>query len=352
MKTAVSVWFTALMLLSASVSAQISSLPISILQKDELSESDKREVKAYVLSWTNAITKAVEEDEPDNIINARDRLVRPAASGSEGFRSDYAKLMAEAIKQATENNASLSSRLNLLIATADVQHPELADILIEAVDDQNPAIRYWGAAGLKKMTSRYIDSSTNLSDLPANVQAKIGQALLPVIAKDKEDTVFQNAAEAAARIATPGYADSLLEALDKRVNLYLQNPTLSITGPAQILKGVSSNYLGAQPAPPRASLEKLVAVTSRYQMLFHRLMQGAANDIDIQSWQSFVIDSDATLVYWTTNRLGLSEANLPEPALNPGAQLPVIRLRINNWQDTLTKELGIKKEDLDVERLP
>ncbi len=263
---------------AAGVSAQSSGLSTAVLQADPLSTAQQDQLSGFVQSQTQRLSSPdaqVVVEAREALIDVFSREIRDNASDT--FRSAYAQSVAAALLEAMPQLDTLG-KVNALLVAAHVVHADNADVILFGLQDDNPAVRYLAAKAVQGVASRaQLDDSLPLS---TGFYTQILDALGSTLPRESSDHARSMMMLAIAEIDRPQAVQTLIAALNARLQTHIADPTLVMSGEAASIERLFTR-LTANDTDAEA-YRSLMALGLRYLHVANAQLRdaGAGQDAD------------------------------------------------------------------------
>jgi hypothetical protein len=158
-----------------------------------------------------------------------------------------------------------------MIVAAKLQQPQVLDLARQAMQDEDPGLRYWASRVIRQQVQQ-------AEKMPENQRKALLQTLMSVINGDAEPRVVQSSMLALAAMPGGNADQRLLEALNGRIAVHAKNPEQSYMPEQAALQNLVGQVARRQ-ANGNASQQQIVAlarVAYRYMALIER--QAANNE--------------------------------------------------------------------------
>ncbi|MDX1681875.1 MAG: hypothetical protein R3336_02035, partial [Phycisphaeraceae bacterium] len=104
-------------------------------------------VKQYISTWVSQLSSG----DPEAVAEARGQLMEPTSPGASAiFVTGYSAEAARQLNSLLQHEQMLV-RLNTMIVASTLTGSGVADMVVEAVDDPSPAVRYWAGRTVIKV---------------------------------------------------------------------------------------------------------------------------------------------------------------------------------------------------------
>ena len=312
-----------------------------------LSSADKALIKNYISKWAPQL---VAEDDRQ-VTAAKDQLIIPLDTDSTAFfLVEYRAALRDPLRQAFESKSAskrLIVRLNAMIVAAELHDTDNINLLIQGLNDQNPAVRYWAAQAIAGLTR-----GPNLKIQQRN---KLFSALAVAVENEKIEPVLKQMMRALVRLTkhVPNAINTLLQTINKRVELHMASPQLGISAEIEGLRDLRQPLIESRAANPAATTEALrqfILVATRYHMLAAtQLEQGKVPAIHRGDYITLLNLVDNVLP-WAVRQLGVKtiSPDLKQP-IGPyleQKQWALINLRAVGWQQLLIATLEFQGKEV------
>ncbi|WP_428387591.1 HEAT repeat domain-containing protein [Mucisphaera sp.] len=180
-------------------------LPAETIQSESITPTLEQQIRVYL----NGLAPQLAEPDADLRKRTRRELVGPLnrPDATEAFQTTYSLIAAEALEPLLESD-DFATRLNAIIAVSELYTVQALDLASEALDDANPAVRYWAARCYQDVGNR-IEIST------ADVQRYIN-ALATALATETNDPTAIRIIDALGAYNDPEAISRLINALINR----------------------------------------------------------------------------------------------------------------------------------------
>lgn len=329
-------------LLTASAGAQ-DRLPAEIIgARSRLTPDQSNAISNYVAQWTKALCQGDDRQ----AIDAREKLLDPLRRGGspEFFTPVYtttvARELAAANPLASEHPVA---RTNALIVAANLNNSALYQLAINALNDANPAVRYWAAKNISMIGQAGAPPAK--PDLTAEKAAL--DALLQAVVKEESQTVLLKQLVAVTDLNIPDARAQLIPVLNQRVAKHAADLKLN---PAPELKALQELFrrIIADNSSDKNYLRMTAGVMYRYMAISAKAL--ASNlPRELQRDHERVLESgDLNLRWILQNKLNPSA----KPPMDIGALVQAkryneIQLRVEDWRKILVDPaVGFTPEQL------
>lgn len=189
----------------------------------EVSDADRSLINEF---WETSLNTMLLSDNAQDIVDIRKRVEEQAGREPLSFYTTaYINAAKEKLRTAFENAAQISDvkkrRLieqNLMILTAHLKNPSLADIALPHVNDKNTVIRYWAVKALTN--SGVIQMLTADVTADKEMETKILTALNERLAFEDQVEIQMMIINFAAAMDNPVAREILLTVAEKRIEAY------------------------------------------------------------------------------------------------------------------------------------
>ncbi|MEQ9454382.1 MAG: HEAT repeat domain-containing protein [Phycisphaeraceae bacterium] len=250
----------ALAMLPATLFAQ-DRIPAEIIQATTITQQSEQQLR----SITRQTVLVLVEPDADLRKRTRRNLTSPLtrSDATDAFRNAYSLVLVDELRPLL-SDASFETRLNAAIILSYLHAPQALDLAGQALDDENPAVRYWAARCFEDITPRV--QLTN--------QQLLGHAdlLAGRLATETSDITAIRLVEALDAFSNPDAYQPLIDALFTRATTdsnSLAPEERALTATFQWL--IRARSEGVNIEPILANLSALVIVNA--QVATERLQQ-------------------------------------------------------------------------------
>ncbi len=317
-----------------------------------LTRSQKGEVSEYVDHWFQAL----ESESSKDVGAAQKRLVAPmGANPTSHFVTEYREALGPRLAEPAASKRVVV-RLNAMIVAAALRDPQTIPALTGRLKDDNPAVRYWAAKAIVRLSERD-ETDAGGSELEAPDRKRLLDALADALDnKNENDLVIQRFVAAMVNL-TVDDAPQLLTALNKRVDVHYRNPQLSLTAEFQGLRDLRNRMIAAATRGrdvPEATIRLFTLVCARYIMMSASLLDaGEVPASRVAGHTQMAMLTDGNL-HWLVAQLGVTnpprETSTKIELLIKDRDWPTIKLRADAWENLLIDKLRFKPDALKISR--
>lgn len=198
-----------------AVSAQ-DSISQTILQAQaELSPQEQANVNAFL----DAQLARMQSNGPSEVAQGRARIAEQfTISLSENFLNYYRQELGRRAATLIKPDLPLMTRLNVAVLSAKLTGDGLLSVLQTGASDQSPAVRYWIA--------KAVGAAAKDGAFDSQQQQIVLNVLAQRLKDEDSSLVLEQIMVAIAEINLPQAIQTVLEGLDSRVALHVNNPDL------------------------------------------------------------------------------------------------------------------------------
>ncbi len=267
--------------------------------KDVLNEGDLQVIDEFV---AEAVGELVKTEDFTAISKIRTVILARSSSSKDSAKAQYGEQFAESARKYISNALEAAKQsapperrfrviLNLLILVDSLQEPQLADLAIKWLNDDNDAIRYWA---VHAVTNSGIVKKLNSAEAAnAGQVEKIAEQLKGLVdSSDPETLVLM--AEFTAEIEIPQGEELLQNIADMRIKKY-ENWTVEY----ELLDGDILKLLDGKIPPESMSKPELGRRFGQlYSYVFQRYIKGRDVLSDTQKNQlaSVLVETEASCI--------------------------------------------------------
>ncbi|MFP4145922.1 MAG: HEAT repeat domain-containing protein [Phycisphaeraceae bacterium] len=309
----------ACLLLAAPAAAQ-DRLSADLVTAEAHDQPQRQQIRDYAAQWLEVLLQG----QPEQIPQARSRLLQPLnMEPSDSFLSIYAPALqpeddgadGPVLSQGLQSDKPLATRLNTIIVLTNLPGQQSIDLLVDALEDPNPAVRYWAAKAIGRLAGENQFTTQRRQDLL--------DTLLTRLNEDETAAVCQQILLAAGEID----ATRMLEILNDRLNQIARKPGQSVLAEQVALRQFYLDLAAAGDADPDL-VEELGRTALRYLRL-------AARELDSQRVGGQQADIYAGTVRVADNALRFVHGNRNSSVDHPGSLDSLINSE--NWQTVLQR---------------
>jgi hypothetical protein len=257
-------------MIASTAAAQQAALPETLTSAQALSGDQIEQLRGYVQENAGQLLNG----SPAQSANARANLIEPLQreEASDDFVSAYSEEVAGALRDGLDREEPIV-RLNTMVVTGQLSGAVGADLAAQAVGDESPAVRYWGA----KAASRTVQGAG--SSFTESQQATLLSALRQAIETEQSPFVLEQMYAALANLDIPEARAALINELERRAQQYFESGTF--TGLRVELVGVQRLNTRTQFDIFRGELDRdaarqAVIVSAKYLQVIARAMENEA----------------------------------------------------------------------------
>ncbi len=330
------------------------SLPATLIGSNTPPSSAQQEtIATYVGYWADYLTK---RGTADAAKQARQSMVQKSQAdvATDAFRTAYAKAIQAEMASLLSENHPLAVRLNVMIVAERVGRKPLMELAETALEDPNPAIRYWGVKTLRAIA---------VGGAPgAKGRKRVVAALKERLDKETSHVVVKEVLRTLGKLGTPAATKAVLNNLKSRV-ADLQREVdkrlrADVTGLAVLTEPMFGRAAGSEAEALKELRSFLVVVAQYVQVIARKLEAGEVPDSLRPAAHRLI----RTGMEWFQGGLDIFDPNYtPRPALAAPVQnkkYTKLLKRVRKWVGTsdepgiLTKsKLNIPRKDLRVPKV-
>lgn len=316
-------------------------------------------IETYVKTWSAQLLAA--KDDP-SIVEARQQLLEPVQRQAP---VQTTPVVADAIARATAamlkpviKNPDDLARMNALIVLSQMPTGESAPILAAGLTDDNRGIRYWAAKAVAEVGKFAQPGQSPFTD---KQQQDLLAALNKVMPTETSAMVLEQMYRALGSLTIPAAQKSLLDILDQRIRLHVQQVNPGLRADAKGINNLYSRLIVQQAVGNNvnAPLQHLIASSAKYALVAAKGLQAGNVPQDLVPVCINLIEIVDDVF---SNMLKhFDSGHMPGPSLTAPAragQFPVLLLNTLDWVGDVTQnkpgilttsKIAIPIEDL---RLP
>ena len=321
--------------------------PLPTDKNEALNFADKDLIEDYASIWASQL---VAEDDRQVSAAKAHLLIPLGANPTQFFIIEYRAALRKRLGDVFDSKPAASRlivRLNVMFVAAELNDTGSIDLLIKGLKDQNPAVRYWAAQAIASLTTG--------ESLKTQQRNKLLVALTVAMENEKIESILIQTVRALVGLTkhVPDAMSTLLETINKRLELHVANPRLGIYAEIEGLLAVRQPLIALKDANPAAATEPLrqfALVATRYHALAAtQLEQGKVPAIHRDDYIS-LLNLVHDILPWAVEELGVKK--IP-PALRRPIGPHIEQQQWNNishrataWQQLLIDKLEFKDKEV------
>lgn len=241
----------------------------------EVSASDRSQIEEF---WETTLNTMLLADSARDIVEIRRRL--ESLTGSEPlsfYSSAYIAAARQHLTTALDNTTRIGDpqrqqliRQNLMVLTAQLKSPELADIALAHLDDKNPVVRYWAVKAVTN--SGVIGQLSSEVTADEDAKTKILEALANRLAFEQQTEIQSMIINFAAAMNHPTARQILLTLADQRIEAYTNWSIGDGKTDARLLSALGNTVLLNPDAEVKRTFARKFA--ELYALVFQAYMNG------------------------------------------------------------------------------
>lgn len=328
-------------------------LPTS--KQGALTPTEQEAVRDYVALWAGNL----QSDRDVVVAGAKKKLTAPLRRNAmPPFLAAYRVALIPHLGEAIKSPRDIV-RLNVMIIAESVKDANNPDLLVKGLADHSPAVRYWAATAMTSVIAALPPAETpKQKQEQKTLQTQLLAQLVKAVQVEPYEQVVQQCMVALNQLNIPEAAIEVLEALDGRVAIHLEEPSLPLTAALATLRSQMIQVI-RQPSPPRDHMRLLMRVSFRYFGLASGMFSnGRVSPNNLKDYREMLRRADENLRELAELQ-NIRVEDFPRPPLGKSLddlaknqEWQAINLYSAEWRTLLVKRLKFRAEALRMGQAP
>ncbi len=287
-------------------------LPSEVFAADPVTPDQLRLIEAYAELWVpQLLGDGTNQGGESQVVSARNELIQPLSfpGVSADFRTQYSRIISRRLSGAVAPDRPLIHRLNTLIVAARLQlDANVFALLLQALEDPSPAVRYWAVKALGGRPAGGL-TAQQINDVIAPLEQMLGT----------EETlhVLQQVYQVLVDLPGTRGLDLVVGALNDRVGAHHGQPLLPYDAEHAGMRGAFQKILSLQPAGVNVDepMRQLARAAAQYLALMGQQGQPVSDQLRGPLRDSYLRMAELSLQVLSQAKQHFAVGGAPLPAI-------------------------------------